>query len=157
MAELTQEELNERVALLKHFRKLLEQQKAKFQEYLNVLEKQQSSITSENTDALLAHTELEQQVVKNIENLQKVIIPVSRMYAAVQSDSQADKDISAIQNDLEHLQTKVLAQNEKNRELLRCHITELRTRIKSFQNPYKNAASVYSASGSNGRLIEIQA
>ena len=62
--ELTQEELNERVALLKKFRGLLEQQRAKFQEYLTVLEKQQDSISTENTDALLAHTELEQQIEK---------------------------------------------------------------------------------------------
>ena len=66
MAEITQEELNERVAILKRFRALLEQQRGKFKEYLNVLEKQHDSITNENTEALLAHTELEQQVVKNL-------------------------------------------------------------------------------------------
>ena len=57
MAEISQEELNERVALLRRFRSLLEQQRGKFQEYLNVLEKQQDSITSENPENLLAHTE----------------------------------------------------------------------------------------------------
>ena len=58
MAEISQEELNERIALLRRFRSLLEQQRGKFQEYLNVLEKQQDSITSENPENLLAHTEL---------------------------------------------------------------------------------------------------
>ena len=48
MAEITQEELNERVALLRRFRSLLEEQRGKFREYLTVLEKQQDSITSEN-------------------------------------------------------------------------------------------------------------
>ena len=60
MAEITQQELDERVALLRKFRSLLEQQRNKFQEYLNVLEKQQDSITSQNTESLIAHTELEQ-------------------------------------------------------------------------------------------------
>ena len=81
MAEITQEELNERVAILRRFRSLLEEQRGKFREYLNVLEKQQDSITTENPESLLAHTELEQQVVKSIASLQKVIVPMSKMYS----------------------------------------------------------------------------
>ena len=53
MAELTQQELDERVALLRKFRSLLEQQRSKFQEYLTVLEKQQDSITKENPESLI--------------------------------------------------------------------------------------------------------
>lgn len=158
MAEISKEELDERVATLKHFRKLLEQQRAKFQEYLNVLEKQQNSITKEDTDALVAHTEIEQQVVKSIANLQKVIVPMQKLYDA--GSNEKDREISDIQNELESLQTKVLAQNEKNRELLKSHIIELRTRISSAQNanPYRNAASVYAASARNsGRMIEVEA
>lgn len=160
MEEISQEELNERVALLKHFKKLLEQQRAKFQEYLNVLEKQQDSISAENTDALVAHTEIEQQVVKSISNLQKVIVPMQKMYSLSSGNSAEDKDIENMQNELNSLQTKVLAQNEKNRELLKSHIIELRSRISSMQNtnPYRNAASVYAASAKNsGRMIEVQA
>jgi len=160
MAELTQAELDERVATLRHFRKLLEQQRAKFQEYLNVLEKQQNSITTENTDALIAHTEIEQQVVKSISNLQKVIVPMQKMYDVAAGNTQDDKAISDIQNELNSLQTKVLAQNEKNRELLKTHIVELRTRISSMQNanPYRNVTSVYAASEKNkGQLIAIEA
>ena len=43
--ELTQAELDERVAILKRFRTLLEKQREKFQEYLKVLEKQIISFT----------------------------------------------------------------------------------------------------------------
>lgn len=160
MAEITQEELNERVALLKHFRKLLEQQRAKFQEYLNVLEKQQDSISAENAEALIVHTEIEQQVVKSISNLQKVIVPMQKMYDLSSDNSAADQDIENIQNELNTLQTKVLAQNEKNRELLKNHIIELRSRITSMQNinPYRNAASVYASSAKNtGHVMSVQA
>lgn len=160
MAEITQQELDERVATLRHFRKLLEQQRAKFQEYLNVLEKQQNSISKEDTDALVAHTEIEQQVLKSISGLQKVIVPMQKMYTAVSGTTQDDKEIAAIQNELNSLQSKVLEQNEKNRELLKCHIVELRSRISSLQNtnPYKNAASVYAASAKNsGHMIAVQA
>ena len=145
MAEISQEELNERIALLRRFRRLLEQQRGKFQEYLNVLEKQQDSITSENPENLLAHTELEQQVVKNLANLQKVIVPMAKMYNAGKhfTATQEDAEISKIQNELSDLQNKVLKQNEINRDLLRVHIDRLKTQIKNFQNPYKNNRSVY--------------
>ena len=53
MEKITQEELNERVAILKRFRSLLEQQRNKFREYLTVLEKQQDSINDENTEKLV--------------------------------------------------------------------------------------------------------
>ena len=139
MAEITQEELNERVALLRRFRSLLEEQRGKFREYLTVLEKQQDSITSENPESLLAHTELEQQVVKNIANLQKVIVPMAKMYKSNKSgnglNATEDADIIKIQNELTDLQDKVLKQNAINRDLLRVHIEQLKAQISGFKNP----------------------
>ena len=160
--ELSQEELNERVEILRRFRTLLEQQRGKFQEYLNVLEKQQDSISSENPESLIAHTELEQQVVKNIANLQKVIVPMSRMYKSVYNaagnipEEQA-KSIEHLQSELNDLQTKVLKQNEINRDLLRVHIDNIRTQIQNFKNPYKNARSVYAQKQPVASLVEINA
>lgn len=147
MAEITQEELNERVALLRRFKSLLEEQRGKFREYLTVLEKQQDSITAENPENLLAHTELEQQVVKNIANLQKVIVPMSKMYREKNGrnsiSATEDAEILKIQNDLSDLQEKVLKQNAINRDLLRVHIEQLKAQISGFKNPYKNNRSVY--------------
>ena len=140
MAEITQEELNERVAILRRFKSLLEEQRGKFQEYLTVLEKQQDSITSENPESLLAHTELEQQVVKNIANLQKVIVPMSKMYKA---NAGNDASIQKIQNELSDLQDKVLKQDARNRDLVKVHIEQLRAQIAGFKNPYKANRSVY--------------
>ena len=146
MAEITQEELNERVALLHRFRSLLEEQRGKFREYLTVLEKQQDSITTENPESLLAHTELEQQVVKNIANLQKVIVPMAKLYkskAAANNPAAEDAEVAKLQNELSELQNKVLKQNAINRDLLRVHIEQLRSQIAGFKNPYKTNRSVY--------------
>ena len=55
-ATLNDSEIAKRVAVLKRFRTLLEQQRLKFREYLTVLEKQEKSISDENTDAVLQHT-----------------------------------------------------------------------------------------------------
>ena len=148
--EISQEELNSRVALLHKFKELLSQQRSKFQEYLTVLEKQQDSISSEDTEHLIAHTELEQQVVQNIANLQKVIVPMQKLYkTAGQSYNGSlegiseDREISVIQEELTDLQNKVLKQNEINRDLLRVHLEQLKTKMANFKNPYKNVRSVY--------------
>lgn len=159
MAEITQQELDERVAILRKFRSLLEQQRNKFQEYLNVLEKQQDSIASENTESLIAHTELEQQVVKNIANLQKVIVPMQKMYKAAvpMAHTAEENSIAQIQNELNTLQTKVLKQNQINRDLLRNHIETIRAQIQNFKNPYKNVRSVYAQPQSIASFVEVEA
>lgn len=160
MAEITHEELLERVALLRKFKSVLEQQRNKFKEYLSVLEKQQNSIESENPETILAHTELEQQVVKNISNLQKVIVPMSKMYKSLgisQNQMPEIEHIQNIQKDLADLQNKVLVQNQINRDLLRVHINQIKTQIQNFNNPYKNARSVYAQTERVASLVQVEA
>lgn len=159
MAELTDEELNERVAILRRFRILLEQQRSKFQEYLNVLEKQEGAISKEDTNAIISHAELEQQVVAGIKNLQKVIVPISEMYksSAQNVDSENENSVESIQNELEKLQDKVLAQNQKNRELLKRHLVQIRSQIENFKNPYRKNRSIYaSAQNAHGSLVAVE-
>ena len=143
---------------MRRFRSLLEEQRGKFQEYLKVLEKQQDSITSENPESLLAHTELEQQVVKNIANLQKVIVPMAKMYKAngVNSTPAEDADIAKIQNELSDLQDKVLKQNAINRDLLRIHIEQLKTQIAGFKNPYKATRNVYASAQPVAQMVHVE-
>ncbi len=162
MADISQEELNERVAILRRFRTLLEQQRGKFREYLTVLEKQQDSISNENTEALLAHTELEQQVVKNLMNLQKVVVPMRQMYNSVSASTPASAEaeqrtIENLQQDLTDLQEKVLAQNKINRELLKVHIGQIKMQLAGLKNPYKNVHSVYAQKQPVSQLVEVEA
>ncbi len=161
MAEISQKELNERVAILRRFRTLLEQQRGKFREYLTVLEKQQLSISNENTEALLAHTELEQQVVKNLMNLQKVVVPMRQMYNYVSSSNHSSADeeertIESLQQDLTDLQKRVLAQNKINRELLKVHIDQIKTQLAGLKNPYKNLHSVYAQKQPVSQMVEVE-
>lgn len=159
MEEITQEELNERVEILKKLRALLEMQRNKFREYLKVLEQQEHSIETENSEALIMHTELEQEVVKGIANLQKVIIPMSELYKSSSSSDGniSDSAVNELQKDLSTLQNKVLAQNEKNRELLRTHMTQIKTQIEQFKNPYRNVKSVYAQKVTAGKFVEVEA
>ncbi len=162
MENISEQELSERVALLKKFRSLLQQQRDKFREYLTVLEKQENSIETENADAILAHTELEQQVVSNIMSLQKVIVPMTDLYRSRVSESagtaeEEKADVAALQTDLNDLQGKVLAQNKRNRDLLRTHLASIRTQISTLRNPYKTRRSVYAEKNGVGSMVTVDA
>jgi frataxin-like iron-binding protein CyaY len=155
--EITEQELEERIAIIRKFKLLLEKQRSKFKDYLTVLEKQQDSISEENTENLLIHTELETEIVKNIQNLQKVIVPMSKLYNSSSLDTKEDDSIKNIKDELDDLQDKVLKQNEINRNLLRIHIDQIRTNIQNFKNPYKNASSVYAQKREVATLIQVEA
>ena len=155
--KLTQEELDERIAILRRFRSVLEQQRESFQQYLNVLEKQENQINLKNADEIMEHSELEAKIVSNINSLQKVIVPLQQMYQNSTKSYTEEQLISVetIQNDLNKLQQDVLVQNQKNRDLLKTQMNQLRTQIAQFQNPYKNIKSVYAQKQNSGTRIAI--
>lgn len=155
MGNLTQAEIDERTALLRRFRSLLEQQRAKFREYLRVLEEQEKTIQSESSEAMLIHTELEQQIASNIISLQKVIKPIETMYNDAFPSGSGAQEIPHLQADLQSLQRQVLERNRKNRELLQIHIGQIKERLSSIKNPYRNTRSVYMQSAQVAARVNI--
>ena len=158
--ELSKEELDERVAILKRFRKLLEQQRNKFQEYLMVLESQEGKITEENADSIMAHTELENQIVKNLASLQKVIVPMQGMYNAIMPGVPVADNarVEQLQLDLANLQKQVLAQNERNRNLLQSQMNKIKTQLggMNLMNPYRGRSSIYAEKTAVGSMLSIE-
>lgn len=152
--ELTREEVDERVAILKRFRELLEEQRRKFREYLVVLEKQEEMIATENIDAIVRHTEIEQSIVAELFTIQKVIDPMEELYKTAHPGI-TDTEIPKLKTDLDQLRHEVLVQNEKNRELLKSHMVLLRQKVVSLQNPYAKRTSVYASDSQTASLIDI--
>ena len=152
---LTDSELAERVAVLKRFRSLLQQQRAQFYEYLNVLEKQEHSITAENSEAILAHTKLGESIVANIFTIQKVIDPLEYMYQNLADSTTIDATIPKLKTELADLQQQVLIQNKKNRTLLESHVSGLRRQISELKQPYAKKESIYAESRNNAKFIDI--
>ena len=154
--ELTQAEIDERTAILRRFRSLLEQQRDKFREYLRVLESQSKMIQEENTQSLLAHTELEQQIASHIISLQKVIKPMELMYQERISKGRGDvADIPVLQADLERLQRQGLERNQSNRNLLKLHMSQIKERMSTVTNPYRHNKSVYAQSAQVASMVNI--
>lgn len=156
MAELnlSQEELDERIAILKRYRTLLEQQRNKFQEYLSVLEKQSDAITSRNTEHMAVHTQLEDQLVSQLANLQKVISPMEKLYEEKHIASFNDP-IPDLKNELNRLKERVLMQNVQNREMLQERLIETKPAVQNFRNPYSKARSIYAHQDQAARLISV--
>ena len=160
--QLSQQELDERIAILRRFRTLLEQQRTKFQEYLHVLELQERTISEADAVALLAHTQLETQIVEGIGSLQKVIVPMQRLYTASRASTYNPAEavpIEKLQQDLSHLQSQVLAQNARNRSLLKTQMAGVQEQLSLMQvnNPYRARQSVYAERGGLGQLISFEA
>ena len=66
MDERTEEDKGLRVAALRRFRELLVQQRAKFENYLTVLDYERNDIESGDVDRLAAHVEIEEAIVSEI-------------------------------------------------------------------------------------------
>lgn len=152
--ELTQEQADERVAILKRFRVLLEQQRQKFREYLVVLEKQAEMISTDNIDAMVNHTEIEQSIIAEIYTIQKVIDPLEAMYRNAYPGI-PDAEIPRLKTDMSHLREEVLEQNKMNRELLKSHMTVLREKVATIKNPYAKRTSVYASDSHTASRIDI--
>jgi flagellar biosynthesis/type III secretory pathway chaperone len=152
---LTQNELDERVAVLKHFRQLLTEQRQKFNEYLVVLEKQAEAVEKDNSDAALTYCELETQIVGSIATLQKVIQPVEAMYRDLKPDD-GDTEIPQLQTNLEELYGQIQAQNERNRLLLDSHLLQVRNRLDGFRQTGMSK-SIYADDSRTASRVQIDA
>jgi hypothetical protein len=138
--DLNDEELRERINLLKRLRRMLEVQRDKFRAYLSVLEKQEASILAGDTDALEAQAAMEQQIIREILSVQKVVRPLDDMYRRVYP--RRKEEITSLQTSLDHLREQVLLRNEQNRELLSRQRDELKKKIAALKIP-KGRKSVY--------------
>ena len=130
--ELSQREIDQRVAVLKRFKILLQEQRKRFNDYLVVLETQERSISEENIDTVLHHTELEQSLIGDICTIQKVLDPLEQMYK-LSLPEKDDTEVIRLKDDLDKLQNRVLIQNKKNCALLRDRMAGLRQEIVAMQ------------------------
>jgi flagellar biosynthesis/type III secretory pathway chaperone len=129
-----------RVAILKRLKEHLLSQRNKFENYLDLLDKEEDSIRSGNLDALGAQVEVEKSIVEEIYAFQKVINPLQDLYRVAYPTRESE--LPHIESSLEHLRVRVLEHNERNRNLLREALVSLRREIKSLKMP-KQANSPY--------------
>ncbi|MDR1466228.1 MAG: flagellar biosynthesis protein FlgN [Treponema sp.] len=140
MIAITQEELKERVAVVKRFRKLLYEQRERFRSYLNVLDKQKTVIEKGNAEDILSHIEIEEKMLSDIFSIQKVLTPLEPLYRTSVNTVKAP-DVVKIQSALENLKIEANLKVKQNRDILETRMKELKEQLEVLQNnPYARRA-----------------
>ena len=169
-ADISSEELAQRVAVLRRFRTLLIQQRDRFRSYLAVLDKQQDIIESGSAEDLLSHVEIEEKIVADIFSIQKVIDPLEDMYHAVISGFGPDRkpgsdalqtegadEVPSLKAALEDLKNEAVIRSTRNKELLSKRMVELRSEIKTLRaNPYAAKTRPAFSDGNTASLVDIE-
>ena len=153
-------DIEQRTAILRRFRELLLQQRAKFEHYLEVIDHEKADIESGDIDKLIAHVELEEQVVSEIITFQKVIDPLESLYHAAyaaSADGQAPEqgELPELKRSLVELRGEVLKRNAENRILLKKRMEAVRSEIAGLRMPMKARRSVYAEAG-EAAIIDVQ-
>jgi DNA-binding transcriptional regulator GbsR (MarR family) len=162
-AEISSAELAQRVAILKRFKILLGQQRDRFRNYLDLLDKQQNVIESGSAEDLLKYVEIEEKIVADIFSIQKVIDPLEEMYytavsgsAGSADDSRDKEEVPDLKASLEKLKSEAVIRSTKNKELLSKRMIELRSEIKALRdNPYMAKTRGFGNTNSGG-IINIE-
>jgi hypothetical protein len=131
--EISEGELTQRMAVVKRFKELLEQQRERFRSYLAELDREKLAIGTGGADEIIAHVGLEEQIVEDIFSIQKVIDPLEIMYNAAGPYLPAN-DVSALKATLEDLKLQAAARSGQNRELLSGRMAEINSEIQAIKN-----------------------
>ena len=153
-AELSSEEVERRVAILKRFRELLVRQRDRFRDYLFVLDRQKDVIEKGDARALETHVEIEEGIVAEIFAIQKVVEPLEDLYRSAYPDREAD--VPRLKSALEELKTEAVKRSERNRDLLSRQMEGVRSEIRALRaNPFAVRRSVYADTG-QASLVDIK-
>jgi hypothetical protein len=156
VSNIGSDELSQRVAILHRFRELLIQQRQRFYNYLSALEKQQAVIETGTTEELLAHVELEEQIVADIFSMQKVIDPLEDMYQSAIPYASGD-DIPAIKITLENLKNQAADRFAHNKDLLSSRMAKIRAEITNLRNnPFTSASRSMYQNTVTASFVDIQ-
>jgi hypothetical protein len=142
-SRLSQEELDQRVAILRRFRALLVEQRDHFRAYLEELDKQKDVIETGSAEQLIAHVELEEKIVADIFAIQKVIDPLDEMYRAAGGPPAGKHDeVRGLKSALEGLKKEAAVRSSRNKDILSRRVAEIRVEIESLRaNPYHSGGA----------------
>lgn len=148
---VSDEEVMQRVAVLKKLRSYLVKQREHFMSYLTLLDREEDAITSGDIEKLELHVELEHKLLKDIFAFQKVIAPLKDMYRSAFPGGNVE--IEQLDESIESLKKKALAHNAENRRLLKLQMDVLKEKISELRIP-RFRKNVFSASQKCG-MVDI--
>lgn len=133
--------------IAKRIRKNLEDQKIKLEEYLNVLESQEEDIEVQNPDKLLAHIELEKNIIDELSSFKKMLIPLEEYYDDL--PFKRDGSIDILKKNIDSLTENVNKKSEKNKLNLESVIENIKVKAKTFNKKKFATNSIYKTQTAN--------
>ncbi|MFW6362541.1 MAG: hypothetical protein ACOC0D_01740 [Spirochaeta sp.] len=153
MHPYSDQDITQREAILRRLRHMLEQQRERFQEYLVVLDRQQTAINQDSVDFLAQQVEMETAVLEQIIQTQKTIVPLEQMYQELSRESVFPADISELQKNLTDMRIRISSHNEGNRARLSERIEQMRMKASQLRVPNRHASPYAAISG--GQMVDI--
>lgn len=142
----------ERVAVLKRLRSMLERQRTRFQRYLSLLELQQAAINDGDLGALDDRLAAERELLEDLKAVHRVIVPLRDLIHSRGIEITAD--VAQLDASVEKLRVRVTEHHTRNRELLSKATRELSERIDSIDLP-RRPFRVYRPNDAAGGLIDV--
>lgn len=136
----TSSETAHRIAVIRRLKSLLEEQRDKFGEYLELLERESQAISRRDTAALMGQVEHERRVVQAIVSFNRIIGPIQEVYLSLYPER--NNDIESLKAAVDRMRDDVVKKNEANRVLLRARMNELKDRVESLKSPIRRAAGL---------------
>lgn len=126
-----EQELDQRIALLRRYRRMMELQRERFQDYLDLLDTREAAIRSNSYESLEDYAVREQQVVKGIMSVQDCLQPLAEMYVRIFPEG--SPDIDELVTRLDSLKHKVLARNAESLAFLKAQARKLKDELASVK------------------------
>jgi len=153
MMDLPQREFQERIAVLSRFRALLIEQRERFRSYIDVLEKQEETITKGSVEALISHVELEEKIVADIFAIQKVITPLRSILPDASAD--VDAELYDIDGTVDSLKAEAASRVKRNKDLLEKRMEDIKGELNDLRaaTAFNRRRSPFS--GSSPSFVDI--
>ena len=87
-----EEELDQRIAVLRRYRRMLELQRERLQEYLALIDTREQAVRAGDVDSLEQYTQAEQGVIKGIMAVQRCLDPLADLYRQAAPEGSPDID-----------------------------------------------------------------
>ena len=129
MHDLTPQEFEERVAILRRFKATLERQRDRFRRYLDQLERSADGPCDDEPSHLDLHVEMEQSIVRELSLFERSVEPLEHLYR--EHDPDGAGEIPALRQALQRTRDEVLQRAQANRSFLQSRLESIRAELPS--------------------------
>ena len=117
--------------IAKKIRKTLLDQKGRLEDYLYLLEKEEEDIINKDPDKLIAHINLEKNILTELTLLKKVINPLEFVY--YNSPYKKDNSVLELKNSINKLSDQIQQKTYKNQKELKVAIEKVKAELKGIR------------------------